>query len=209
MEHTNNTITLRGTLLQLPVFSHENHGRKFFRFMLEVPRLSGALDTLPIIAEEQILGQLDPCGGEMVTVVGQIRSHNLRMDGIRRLQVFVFALSITAEDGEPINEVSLEGILCKEPIYRRTPLGREICDVMLAIPRAFHRADYLPCILWGRIAQEVATCHTRDTLRIQGRLQSRIYTKLLPDGIQERTTYEISALTAQIGPFEDLPSRGQ
>lgn len=209
MEHTNNTITLRGTLQQLPVFSHENHGRKFFRFMLEVPRLSGALDVLPVIAEERILSALDPCGGEMITVIGQIRSHNLRVDGVRRLQIFVFALSVNAEDGEPINEVRLEGILCKEPIYRRTPLGREICDVMLAVPRAFHRADYLPCILWGRVALDVSACHTRDTLRIQGRLQSRIYTKVLPEGLQERTAYEISALTAQIGPFEEPSSRGQ
>lgn len=209
MEHTNNTITLRGVLQQLPVFSHENHGRKFYRFMLEVPRLSGALDIIPVIVQEHILAELDPCGGEMITVIGQIRSHNLRVEGVRRLQIFVFALSVTAEDGEPINEVHLEGILCKEPIYRRTPLGREICDVMLAVPRAFHRADYLPCILWGRVALEVSACHTRDTLRIQGRLQSRIYTKVLPEGFEERTAYEISALTAQIGPFEDLPSRGQ
>lgn len=202
MEHTNNRITLRGSLQTLPEFSHENHGRRFFRFMLEVPRLSGALDILPVIAEESILGQLDPSGGEMLTITGQIRSHNQRVEGARRLQVFVFAASVTAEDGLPINEVELEGALCKEPIYRRTPLGREICDVMLAVPRAFHRADYLPCILWGRIAQEISACHTSDVIRIQGRLQSRIYSKLMPEGLEERTTYEISALTAQIAPME-------
>lgn len=202
MEHTNNRITLRGSLQTLPEFSHENHGRRFFRFMLEVPRLSGALDILPVIAEENILGQLDPTGGEMLTVTGQIRSHNQRIEGARRLQVFVFAASVTAEDGEPVNEVELEGALCKEPVYRRTPLGRDICDVMLAVPRAFHRADYLPCILWGRIAQEISACHTSDVIRIQGRLQSRIYSKLTPEGLEERTTYEISALTAQIGTME-------
>ena len=202
MEHTNNQVTLRGCLQTLPEFSHENHGRRFFRFSLEVPRLSGALDILPVIAEESILGQLDPTGGEMLTVTGQIRSHNQRIEGIRRLQVFVFAASVIAEDGEPINEVELEGALCKEPIYRRTPLGREICDVMLAVPRAFHRADYLPCILWGRIAQEVSACHTSDVIRIQGRLQSRVYSKLTPEGLEERTTYEVSALTAQVGPSE-------
>ena len=202
MEHTNNRITLRGSLQNLPAFSHENHGRKFFRFMLEVPRLSGAVDTLPVIAEESILAQVDPTGGQMLTVCGQIRSHNQRIDGARRLQVFVFAAAITAEDGEPVNEVELEGPLCKEPIYRRTPLGREICDAMLAVPRAFHRADYLPCILWGRIAQDVSACHTSDVIHIHGRLQSRIYSKLTPEGLEERTTYEISALTAQIGPTE-------
>lgn len=202
MEQINNRITLRGSLQTLPEFSHENHGKRFFRFILEVPRLSGALDILPVIAEESILEQLDPCGGEMLTVTGQIRSHNQRMDGTRRLQIFVFAASVIAEDGDPINDVELEGPLCKEPTYRRTPLGREICDVMLAVPRAFHRADYLPCILWGRIAQEVSSCHTSDVIRIQGRLQSRIYSKLTPEGLQERTAYEISALTAQIGSEE-------
>lgn len=177
MEHTTNCVTLRGQLRELPQFSHENHGRRFFRFLLEVPRLSGAVDVLPVIAEESLLGQMDPSGGEMLTVTGQIRSHNCRAEGARRLLIFVFAATIVAEDGEPINEVLLEGPLCREPTYRRTPLGREICDVMLAVPRAFHRADYLPCILWGRTAQEVSACHTRDCIRISGRLQSRIYTK--------------------------------
>lgn len=198
MEHTTNHIALRGSLLSLPQFSHENHGRKFYRFTLEVPRLSGAVDLLPIIAEERILNTIDLFGGEMLTVIGQIRSHNIRTAGVRHLLIFVFASSIVAEDGEPINDCILQGPICKEPTYRRTPLGREICDVMLAVPRAFHRADYLPCILWGRTAQEVSQCHTRDSIRICGRLQSRIYTKLTENGPQERTAYEISALNAQI-----------
>ena len=200
MEHTTNIITLRGELDRPPEFSHENHGRRFFRFTLNVPRLSGAVDTLPVIAEEQMLGEMDLSGGSMIAVTGQIRSHNIRTDGTRRLLIFVFALSVTAEDGEPLNDVMLEGPLCREPTYRRTPLGREICDVMLAVPRAFRRADYLPCILWGRTAQEVSVCHTRDHIRICGRLQSRIYTKLTNDGPIERTAYEISALNAEILP---------
>ena len=198
MEHTTNSITLRGSLQALPQFSHENHGRKFYRFILEVPRLSGAVDLLPVVAQEETLNQIDPCAGEMLTVTGQIRSHNLRQEGIRHLMIFVFALDIVAEDGEPINNVTVEGPLCREPNFRRTPLGREICDVMLAVPRAFRRADYLPCILWGRTAQDVSSCHTRDCIRIYGRLQSRIYTKLTEEGAQERTAYEISALTAEI-----------
>lgn len=198
MEHTTNSITLRGSLVELPRFSHENHGKAFFRFLLEVPRLSGTVDLLPVIAEETVLADLDPTAGSMLTVCGQIRSHNQRTDGVRHLLIFVFATSVTAEEGEPINEVVLEGPLCREPNYRRTPLGREICDVMLAVPRAFRRADYLPCILWGRTAQQVYACHTRDIIRIYGRLQSRIYTKLTEDGVQERTAYEISALTADI-----------
>lgn len=198
MEHKANFITLRGSLQDLPKFSHDNHGRRFYRFILEVPRLSGALDVLPVIAEESLINSIDPCGGEMLTVTGQIRSHNCRTETARHLMIFVFAASVFAEDGPPINECMLEGPLCKEPTYRRTPLGREICDVMLAVPRAFRRADYLPCILWGRTAQEISTCHTRDRIRISGRLQSRIYTKLTDNGPQERTAYEISALSAEI-----------
>ena len=198
MEHITNSITVRGSLLELPQFSHENHGRQFYRFTLEVPRLSGAVDLLPVIAQEQVLAQIDPTAGAMLTVCGQIRSHNQRAAGTRRLLIFVFAASVTAEDGEPINDVVIEGPLCREPIFRRTPLGREICDAMLAVPRAFQRADYLPCILWGRTAQEISACHTRDCIRIYGRLQSRIYTKLTEEGPQERTAYEISALSAEI-----------
>ena len=198
MEQTANQITLRGTLASLPQFSHENHGRRFFRFFLEVPRLSGTVDNLPVIAEEGLLLNTDLSDGEMLTVAGQIRSHNIRTDGKRHLLIFVFANALLCEDGQPINDVLLEGPLCREPNYRRTPLGREICDVMLALPRAFRRADYLPCILWGRTALEVSSCHTRDILQICGRLQSRVYTKVTENGSEERTAYEISALTARI-----------
>lgn len=198
MEHMANQILLRGTLASMPEFSHENHDRRFFRFFLEVPRLSGAVDTLPVMAEESLLNAAELENGSMFTVSGQIRSHNIRTDGKRHLLVFVFANAIICEDGEPINDVTLEGTLCREPTYRRTPLGREICDVMLAVKRAFRRSDYLPCILWGRTAQEISQCHTRDVITLTGRLQSRLYTKVTETGTEERTAYEISALTAQV-----------
>ena len=198
MEHENNTITVRGCLQTLPQFSHENHGRKFYRFILDVPRLSGAVDSLPVIAEEALVMGLDPCAGEMILITGQVRSHNQKTDGKRRLVIFIFADSIIVDNGEPINDVVVEGPLCKDPVYRRTPLGREICDVMLAVPRLFHRADYLPCILWGRTALEVSACRTSDCIRIYGRLQSRIYTKITDEGPVEKVAYEISALSAEI-----------
>ncbi len=199
MEHTNNQIAVRGSLQGLPQFSHENHGRKFYRFVLEVPRLSNTVDYLPVMAEERVLDQMDLSAGEMLRVTGQIRSHNNRENGIRRLLIFLFAHEIVAECGEPMNTVILEGTVCREPIYRRTPLGREICDVMLAVTRkTFQRADYLPCIFWGRTAQEISRCHVRDRIRVEGRLQSRNYTKITEDGPQERTAYEISALSAEI-----------
>ena len=197
MEHIINAITLRGTLCGLPELSHENHGKKFYRFCLDVPRLSGAVDTLPVVAEEAVLNQIDLSAGEMLTVTGQVRSHNQRTDGVRHLLIFVFAMHILCEDGEPINDVNVSGPLCKEPNYRRTPLGREICDVMLAVSRGYQRADYLPCILWGRTALEASNCQISDIISIHGRLQSRIYTKLTDDGPMERTAYEISALTAE------------
>ena len=198
MEQNINQFTLRGELHSMPEYSHDNHGKRFFRFFLEVPRLSGAVDTLPVVVEESVLDTLDLSAGEMLTVTGQIRSHNQRIDGRRRLLIFVYAATLTCEDGEPINDVTLEGPICRDPVYRRTPLGREICDVMLAVPRAFRRADYLPCILWGRTAQLAAACRTRDRLRVCGRLQSRVYTKLTEDGCENRTAYEVSALTAYI-----------
>ena len=198
MEHSENRIILRGSLQGLPVLSHENHGKKFFRFTLEVPRLSGAVDLLPVVAEEHLLNAMDLSGGDMLTVTGQVRSHNIRTESARHLLIFVFAQSIVCEDGEPINDCILKGPLCREPTYRRTPLGREICDAMLAVPRAFRRSDYLPCILWGRTAVEVSNCHVRDVITISGRLQSRIYTKVTDSGPEERTAYEISALTATV-----------
>lgn len=201
MEHTSNQITLRGSLASLPYFSHENHGKRFCRFTLEVPRLSGTVDILPVVAESTLVDNLDPYGGEMITVKGQIRSHNIRTEGTRHLLIFVFAVSLTAEDGDPVNDCILEGPLCREPVLRRTPLGREICDVMLSVPRAFRRADYLPCILWGRTAQEAAQCRIRETIRICGRLQSRVYTKLTEQGPVERTAYEISALSAEFPEY--------
>ena len=134
MEHICNTVTLRGSLQALPQLSHENHGKRFYRFCLEVPRLSGAVDILPVIAEETILNTIDPTAGEMITVVGQIRSHNNREAGIRRLLIFVYAGALIAEDGPPINDVTLCGPLCKEPVYRRWKFpghftGRIICHV--------------------------------------------------------------------------------
>ena len=198
MEYTANRVILRGSLAGLPAFSHENHARRFYRFFLEVERLSGTADVLPVIAAEDVLNTMDLSGGGRIEVRGQLRSFNSRAPSGRKLILSVYAAELETSDEGPENLVELTGALCKPPVYRRTPLGREICDVMLAVPRAFQRADYLPCILWGRTAQEASRCHTRDKIGITGRLQSRVYTKLTEEGAEERTAYEISALTAQI-----------
>lgn len=198
MEHTANQITLRGTLVELPQFSHENHDKQFYRFLLEVERLSGATDRLPILVPEQVLSEMDVSGGTMLGVKGQIRSFNSRAVSGRRLVISVYAENLETCDGEPENQVCLTGTVCKEPVYRRTPLGREICDVMLAVNRPYHRADYIPCIFWGRTAEEVSSCSVGTQLSLTGRLQSRTYIKMLEQGSECRTAYEVSAMTAEI-----------
>ncbi len=196
MEYTANQITIRGTLFRLPELSHENHGKQFYRFLLEVPRLSGTVDLLPVVVREDVLNQVDLSGGMSLTVQGQIRSHNNHNPTGQRLLIFVYATSIEACDEEPANEVCLTGALCKPPVFRKTPLGREICDIMLAVPRAYRRSDYLPCILWGRTAQEISQLTVGDSITLSGRMQSRQYRKVTPDGEEIRTAYEISALCA-------------
>lgn len=196
MESSTNHITLCGTLASAPEYSHSNHGRHFFSFYLEVARLSGSVDLLPILAAESLLAATEVTEGGSLCIEGQIRSFNSRT-GIRRLVISVFAESIAVCDAPHDNRVALTGIVCREPVYRRTPLGREICDVMLAVNRPYRRSDYLPCILWGRCAQEATCQNVGSVMTINGRLQSREYIKLVEGVPQRRTAYEISAISAE------------
>lgn len=197
MEYTANRVILRGSLAGLPAFSHENHARRFYRFFLEVERLSGTADVLPVIAAEDVLNTMDLSGGGRIEVRGQLRSFNSRAPSGRRLILSVYAAELETSDEGPENLVELTGALCKPPVYRRTPLGREICDVMLAVSRPYHRTDYLPCILWGRTAQAAAQLPPGAQLALTGRLQSREYVKLLPGGSETRVAYEVSAAAAE------------
>lgn len=197
MEYTANRVILRGSLAGLPAFSHENHARRFYRFFLEVERLSGTADVLPVIAAEDVLNTMDLSGGGRIEVRGQLRSFNSRAPSGRKLILSVYAAELETSDEGPENLVELTGALCKPPVYRRTPLGREICDVMLAVSRPYHRTDYLPCILWGRTAQAAAQLPPGALLALTGRLQSREYVKLLPGGSETRVAYEVSAATAE------------
>ena len=198
MDYTANRVLLRGSLAELPAFSHENHDKRFYRFILEVERLSGALDLLPIIVPEDVLCAMDLSGGSMLEVTGQVRSFNSRSETGRRLIISVYADTLTALEGEPANDVTLTGVICKEPVYRRTPLGREICDVMLAVNRPYRRTDYIPCIFWGRTAEAMRDAAVGRTVSLTGRLQSREYVKIMPEGSEKRTAYEVSAITAEI-----------
>ena len=197
MEYTANRVILRGSLAGLPAFSHENHARRFYRFFLEVERLSGTADVLPVIAAEDVLNTMDLSGGGRIEVRGQLRSFNSRAPSGRKLILSVYAPELETSDEGPENLVELTGALCKPPVYRRTPLGREICDVMLAVSRPYHRTDYLPCILWGRTAQAAAQLPPGAQLALTGRLQSREYVKLLPGGSETRVAYEVSAAAAE------------
>lgn len=202
MENKTNTLRLCGTMAQKPEFSHENHGRKFYRFLLEVPRLSGAADLLPVVVSETVLNT-EVTEGDFLTVTGQIRTFNSRMDTGRKLIISVFADSMETCWGDAENEVTLTGVICKTPTLRRTPLGRDICDVMLAVPRRYRRTDYIPCILWGRTAQETAVLPVGTKVELHGRLQSRNYLKVLDEGTEERTAYEVSVMEAFLLPEQE------
>lgn len=197
MENTANRITLTGTLDTLPEYSHTNHDRKFYRLTLQVERLSGAIDTLPVLAAEDVLEAADLFQGQHICVTGQIRSFNNRSAEGRRLIISTYAETITTTDAPPQNDVSLTGSICKPPVYRRTPLGREICDVMLAVPRQYRRTDYIPCILWGRSAQAVSEALPGTKLHLTGRLQSRDYVKVIDGVSYTRTAYELSVTEAE------------
>ena len=193
-----NFITLIGSLATRPEYSHSNHGRRFFAFSLEVARLSGTVDALPILASEALLKDVEVSESACIRVTGQIRSYNSHSLTGRKLIISVYAEKIELCDEPHDNLVELHGTICKQTAYRRTPLGREICDVMLAVNRPYHRADYLPCILWGRAAQDAAYYPVGTPLRLTGRLQSRNYIKLLGDHAEQRTAYEISAISAEV-----------
>ena len=199
MEYIINQIRLCGTLDSAPVFSHENHGRRFYSFYLAVERLSGVLDRLRVLADQTLLEEADCAWGERVLVTGQVRSYNQLTETGRHLLISVYAQSLELTEEAPDDQVTLTGAFCRDPVYRRTPLGREICDGMLAVSRGYRRTDYLPCIFWGRTARRMAELSTGARITLTGRLQSRGYNKLLPDGQSERrVAYEISAVTAEL-----------
>ena len=195
-----NYAMLRGVLSEPPQFSHQNRDERFYRFSLSVSRLSGAVDTIHIVARQALLEALEPVGEEKLCVRGEVRSFNNRSGVGAKLVITVFARELWLDDGEDENIIELCGVLCKAPNYRVTPMGREICDLMLAVRRRYGRSDYLPCIAWGASAREAADWSVGSRVRLDGRIQSRVYQKLIGGEAVEKTAYEISVI--QISPAE-------
>lgn len=196
---TNNKILLRGRLSAPPAPSHVNHGVEYFLLPLSARRLSGAEDHLNVIAAKEQLSGLSLKEGSPLTVRGEVRTFNNRSGVGSRLVVSVFARELTQEEGEDENVLALSGVLCKPPALRATPLGRTICDMILAINRRYGRADYLPCIAWGSLAYRCGEMAVGDHLALEGRLQSRIYTKEVDGQLQERTAFEVSVMSLADG----------
>lgn len=197
----NNNITLAGVVEREPEYSHEVLGEGFYVFMLKCSRTSGNNDTLPVMISDRLTDITEIKVGQVVTVSGQIRSFNRHIDDVKSkliLSVFARELEILAQDAtelsfEDINTVILDGFVCKPPIYRCTPKGREIADILVAVNRPYGKSDYIPCIAWGRNARFAGELEVGVHLQIQGRFQSREYSKKISDNeVETRTAYEVS-----------------
>lgn len=189
---TRNEVLLEGTALTAPEWSHENHGTQFYRFSLKVPRLSGTPDILPVLLPEAMLPQA--VEDTPLRIHGQLRSFNNRSGVGNRLVLTVYAQDLAPGTNGSCNQVRLSGTLCKPPVFRRTPLGRSICDLMLAAPRRYGRADYLPVIAWGQLAIQASRLQVGDPLSLEGRFQSRSYHKVTDSGSEDRIAYEVSMM---------------
>ncbi len=196
MQTNNNRIFLRGRLAAPPALSHINHGVEYLLLPLSVCRLSGAEDTLHVVASREQLSALPSLeAGAPLSVWGEVRTFNNRSGVGSKLVVSVFAKTLSQEEGEDENRLELSGTICKPPILRTTPLGRTICDMILAANRRYGRADYLPCIAWGSLAYRCGAMEVGDRLALEGRLQSRVYTKEVDGRTQERTAFEVSIMS--------------
>ena len=191
----NNKIYLEGKVTSGLEFSHEMYGEGFYTFDLDVMRLSDSVDTLNITVSERLLSDIKLEVGIDVIVEGQLRSYNKFIDGSNKLILTVFARNIEPciERSKNPNEIFLDGYICKEPIYRTTPFGREIADVLLAVNRAYNKSDYIPTIAWGRNSRFCQTLSVGDNIKVWGRLQSREYQKKVSDSeVIRKIAYEVS-----------------
>jgi len=197
LEATNdNLVILEGHFLTIPEFSHELFGEEFYTAEFCVNRLSDSKDILNITISGKLLTEGTDLGGRYIRITGQLRSYNKVIGSRNKLLLTVFARSIDfpEDKADEPNSICLTGFICKEPVYRMTPFGREITDILLAVNRHFNKTDYIPVITWGRNAKFTKSMTVGDKVKIEGRLQSRVYTKTYGDGtIEEKTAYEVSS----------------
>ena len=196
---TANYAELCGIMAAAPEFSHSGRGETFYTFPLETRRLSGAVDRINIVARRELVSpELEDAGKLRVT--GELRSFNNRRGEGAKLVITVFAREISFCDDDDSNTVRLVGTLCKQPALRTTPMGRDICDLMVAVNRRYGRSDYLPCITWGLRARDAALWQVGDHVSLEGRIQSRGYIKLVDGQAIERTAFEVSVVEIQKVP---------
>ncbi|SHF13404.1 single-stranded DNA-binding protein [Caloramator proteoclasticus] len=192
---TSNKVYIEGKVVSELSYSHEMFGEAFYNFTVEVPRLSETVDRLPITVSERLLPTVDVSIGKIVSIKGQLRSYNKVVDGTNRLILTVFARDINNIDtiSTSPNEIYLDGYICKAPVYRTTPFGREITDILIAVNRPYNKSDYIPAIAWGRNARFSSTLEVGTHIKITGRIQSRDYEKKISETeTVKRTAYEVS-----------------
>ena len=205
----NNHLVLVGKVTSDKRFSHEIYGEKFYIFDMEVPRLSDTTDIIPVTASERIINDDLLALGNKIVIKGQFRSYNSYEGEKSRLILTVFAKDVVLEETLPeeereelrktSNEVVLYGYICKKPIYRQTPFGREISDILLAVNRAYNKSDYIPSIAWGRNARFSQNLPTGTEVKVVGRVQSRNYEKKHEDGtVENRVAYEVSIASLEV-----------
>ncbi|MBP1889670.1 single-stranded DNA-binding protein [Clostridium moniliforme] len=203
----NNKIYLEGKVVSNLEYSHEMYGEGFYTFGLEVQRLSDSVDLLNVTISERLLAGFDISIGKDVIVEGQLRSYNKFIDGSNKLILTVFARNIEPciEKSKNPNEIFLDGYICKEPVYRTTPFGREIADVLLAVNRAYNKSDYIPTIAWGRNSRFCKTLEVGDNIKVWGRLQSREYQKKISETeVVKKIAYEVSISKMERSKKEEI-----
>ena len=202
----NNRVTIIGEVISEFEFSHEVYGEGFYTVRLSVSRLSNSVDVIPLLVSERLVNVTEDLRGMMVEATGQFRSHNSHEEDRNRLLLSIFVREINFIDSydEDIstNQIFLDGYVCKPPIYRKTPLGREIADLLIAVNRPYGKSDYIPCIAWGRNARFSAGFEVGAHIQVYGRIQSREYTKKInEDECEKRVAYEVSV--SKIEFFEE------
>ena len=199
----NNQVTIMGEIVSEFSFSHEIFGEGFYMVSIQVARLSESMDIIPVMISERLLDVNEDYRGMMVVVNGQFRSYNRHEEHKNKLVLSVFAREVefVEEISENIktNQIFLDGYVCKEPVYRTTPFGREICDILLAVNRTYNKSDYIPIIAWGRNARFLRHATVGSNIKVWGRIQSRTYQKRLGgDEVVEKTAYEVSVCRLQM-----------